>query len=169
MEKIQTNCLMNLVSRKFLTLFTFLSFAALVLGQYKIPEKPTVLYPVYDEVGILSEQEKNTLNEKLIKFEDSTSTEIEVIIIPSTGGEDINFLAWEFGEAWEIGKKDIDNGIVLLIATEDRTLSIQQGRAVEKYLTASVAGQIIDYLIAPSFKKGEWYEGIDRGDRKSVV
>ena len=132
-------------------------------AQYAIPEKPKVLYPVYDEAGLLSSEEKELLNQKLIKFEDSTSTEIEVVIIPSTKGEDINFLATRFGQTWRIGKKGVDNGVVFLIATEDRQISIQQGRAVEKYLTASVAGQIIDYLIIPKFKQGKWYEGIDEG------
>ena len=132
-------------------------------AQYTIPEKPKVLYPVYDEVGLLSSEENELLNQKLIKFEDSTSTEIEVVIIPSTKGEDINFLATRFGQTWGIGKKGVDNGVVFLIATKDRQISIQQGRAVEKYLTASVAGQIIDYLIIPKFKQGKWYEGIDEG------
>ena len=141
----------------------FLSIGSCISAQYTIPEKPKVLYPVYDEAGLLSLEEKELLNQKLIKFEDSTSTEIEVVIIPSTKGEDINFLATRFGQTWGIGKKGVDNGVVFLIATKDRQISIQQGRAVEKYLTASVAGQIIDYLIIPKFKQGKWYEGIDEG------
>ena len=140
-----------------------LSLGSSLSAQYTIPEKPKVLYPVYDEAGLLSSEEKELLNQKLIKFEDSTSTEIEVVIIPSTKGEDINFLATRFGQTWRIGKKGVDNGVVFLIATKDRQISIQQGRAVEKYLTASVAGQIIDYLIIPKFKQGKWYEGIDEG------
>ena len=128
-----------------------------------VPEKPAVLYPVYDKAGLLSESEKDALNQKLIKFSDSTSTEIEVIILPTTSGEDVNYLATMYGEKWGIGQKGVDNGVVFLIATEDRTMSIQQGRAVEQYLTASVAGQILDYLVTKSFKKGEWYNGIDRG------
>ena len=140
-----------------------LSVGSSLSAQYTIPEKPKVLYPVYDEAGLLSSEEKELLNQKLIKFEDSTSTEIEVVIIPSTKGEDINFLATRFGQTWGIGKKGVDNGVVFLIATKDRQISIQQGRAVEKYLTASVAGQIIDYLIIPKFKQGKWYEGIDEG------
>lgn len=128
-----------------------------------VPEKPAVLYPVYDKAGLLSESEKDALNQKLIKFSDSTSTEIEVIILPTTGGEDVNYLATMYGEKWGIGQKGVDNGVVFLIATEDHTMSIQQGRAVEQYLTASVAGQIMDYLVTPAFKKGEWYNGIDRG------
>ena len=86
----------------------------IVSAQYQIPEKPKTLYPVYDEAGLLTETEKQTLNDKLIKFEDSTSTEIEVIIIPSTKGEDVNFLATQFGEKWGIGKKNIDNGKISL-------------------------------------------------------
>ena len=141
----------------------FISIGGCLSAQYTIPEKPKVLYPVYDEAGLLSSKEKELLNQKLIKFEDSTSTEIEVVIIPSTKGEDINFLATRFGQTWGIGKKGVDNGVVFLIATKDRQISIQQGRAVEKYLTASVAGQIIDYLIIPKFRQGKWYEGIDEG------
>lgn len=132
-------------------------------AQYIIPEKPAVLYPVYDEANLLTAQEKNELNNKLIKFADSTSTEIEIIIIPSTKGEDVNYLATMFGEKWGIGQKDVDNGVVFLIAKDDRTMSIQQGRAVEQYLTASVAGQILDYIVTPNFRQGKWYEGINGG------
>lgn len=140
----------------------FLVFGLFIKAQL-VPEKPAVLYPVYDKANLLSESEKDALNQKLIKFSDSTSTEIEVIILPTTNGEDVNYLATMYGEKWGIGQKGVDNGVVFLIATEDHTMSIQQGRAVEQYLTASVAGQILDYLVTPSFKKGEWYNGIDQG------
>lgn len=154
---------MRLSSLKIFFAGLFFCCSLLISAQYQIPGKPELLWPVYDEAGILNETEKNELNQKLIKFEDSTSNEIEVIIIPSTNGEDVNFLATQFGEKWKIGKKKVDNGVVFLIATEDHTMSIQQGRAVEQYLTASVAGQILDYLVTPYFKKGEWYNGINHG------
>ncbi|SHL47416.1 TPM domain-containing protein [Chryseobacterium polytrichastri] len=154
---------MRLRSLKIVLSFVLICFYTFVSAQYTIPAKPAVLYPVFDEANILSQQEKDELNNKLIKFADSTSTEIEVIIIRSTKGEDVNFLATMFGEKWGIGKKGIDNGVVFLIATEDHTMSIQQGRAVEQYLTASVAGQILDYIVTPNFKQGKWYEGINRG------
>ncbi|MCS3868208.1 uncharacterized protein J3D55_001124 [Chryseobacterium ginsenosidimutans] len=154
---------MKLRSLKIVFSFLLICFYTFVSAQYTIPEKPAVLYPVFDEANLLSQQEKDELNSKLIKFADSTSTEIEVVIIPSTKGEDVNFLATMFGQKWGIGKKGVDNGIVFLIATEDHTMSIQQGRAVEQYLTASVAGQILDYIVTPHFKQGEWYEGINRG------
>lgn len=157
------NYLMRLHSLKPFLFSLFFLLGSWLSAQFVVPKKPALLYPVYDEVGLLTEQEKQQLNEKLIRFADSTSTEIEVIIIPSTKGEDVNFVAWQFGETWKIGQKDINNGVVFLIATEDRTMSIQQGRAVEQHLTASVAGQILDYIVTPHFKQGHWYEGIDRG------
>lgn len=154
---------MRLHSLKLFFTFILVCCYGFLAAQYTIPEKPAVLYPVYDEANLLTTQEKNELNNKLIKFADSTSTEIEIIIIPSTKGEDVNYLATMFGEKWGIGQKDVDNGVVFLIAKDDRTMSIQQGRAVEQYLTASVAGQILDYIVTPNFRQGKWYEGINGG------
>ncbi len=128
-----------------------------------VPPKPAKIFPVTDNANLLSATEKEMLNQKLISFQDSTSTEIAVIIIPTTGGEDVNYLATMYGEKWGIGEKEQDNGVVFLIASEDRTMSIQQGRGVERYLTASVAGQILDYIVTPNFRQGLWYDGINRG------
>ncbi|EKB60407.1 TPM domain-containing protein [Bergeyella zoohelcum] len=139
----------------------FLGFTFWVNAQFVVPKTPSIIYPVYDEVGMLSTQEKENINQKLIAFHDSTSVEILVAIIPTTHGEDINFAASQIGNAWKVGKKGKENGVVLLIASEDRKISIQQGRDVERYLTAAVTGQIIDYLITPSFKKGNYSQGIN--------
>lgn len=152
---------------RFRSLKKFLSFLLLGLSIFAfaqlVPKKPAKIFPVTDEVGLLTATEKEQLNQKLIKFHDSTSTEIAVIIIPTSKGEDINYLATMYGEKWGIGEKEQDNGIVFLIATEDRKFAIQQGRGVERYLTASVAGQILDYIVTPNFKQGLWFEGINRG------
>lgn len=156
------NFRMRLLSLKNFFTFLLVGLSIFVFAQ-KVPEKPKILYPVTDTVGLLTQTEKDELNQKLINFSDSTSTEIAVIIIPTTGGEDVNYLATMYGEKWKIGQKGIDNGIVFLIAKDDHTMAIQQGRAVEQYLTASVAGQIMDYIVTPNFKKGLWYEGINRG------
>lgn len=156
------NCRMRLPSLKIFFALLFLGLSVIAFAQL-VPKKPAVLYPVYDQVNLLTAAEKEQLNQKLIKFADSTSTEIVVIIIPNSGGEDVNYLATMYGEKWGIGEKEQDNGIVFLIATEDQKMAIQQGRGVEKYLTASVAGQILDYIVTPNFKQGLWYQGIDRG------
>lgn len=156
------NYRMRLPSLKNIFALLFFGLNLLVFAQ-NIPAKPAVLYPIYDKANLLNDTEEEMLNQKLIKFADSTSTEIEVIIIPTTNGEDVNYLATMYGEKWAIGEKNQDNGIVFLIATEDHTMAIQQGRGVEQYLTASIAGQILDYIVTPNFKQGLWYDGINRG------
>ena len=156
------NFQMRLRSLKILLSFILLGLSIFASAQL-VPKKPLKIFPVTDDVGLLTATEKEQLNQKLIKFYDSTSTEIAVIIIPTTKGEDINYLATMYGEKWKIGEKEQDNGIVFLIATEDRKFAIQQGRGVERYLTASVAGQILDYIVTPNFKNGLWFEGINRG------
>ncbi len=154
---------MRLLSRNFLFTCILLFLSCGFFLAQRVPPKPKLLYPVTDESGILTASEKKALDDKLIAFSDSTSTEIAVIIIPTTKGEDVNFLAIMYGEEWGIGQKETDNGVVFLIATDDHTMSIQQGRAVEQYLTASVAGQILDYIVTPQFRQGNWYAGINGG------
>jgi uncharacterized protein len=154
---------MKLRFPKIFLCFLFVGIGIFVSAQFKVPEKPKILYPVYDEVGLLNESETDLLNQKLIKFNDSTSVQIEVVILPTTNGEDVNFAAWKIGEKWGIRNKDAKNGIVFLIAKDDRTMSIQQGRDAEQYITASIAGQILDYLVTPSFKQNQFYAGIDHG------
>ena len=97
------NYQMRSPSLKIFSIFLLLCFQFLA-APYTIPEKPKLLDPVHDEAGLLNASEKQLLNDKLIKFSDSTSTEIEVIIIRSTKGEDVNFLATQFGEKWGIGQ-----------------------------------------------------------------
>lgn len=152
---------MKFYFRRFILVIIVFFGANFLFSQYKIPIKPNILHPIYDEVNLLSATEKEQLNQKLIKFDDSTSVEIEVVIIPTTKGEDVNFVATMFGEKWGIGKKETDNGVVFLIATEDRAMSIQQGRSVEQYITATIAGDILDNIATPNFKKRRFYRGID--------
>lgn len=154
---------MRLASLKNFLSFLLLAAGILVSAQFKVPEKPAVLYPVYDVTNTLNATEKDMLNQKLIKFRDSTSVQIAVVILPTTNGEDVNFAAWEIGEKWGLRNKESKNGVVFLIAKDDRTMSIQQGRDAEQYLTASVAGQILDYLVTPYFKNGQFYDGINHG------
>lgn len=97
MAKISTNYRMTSASLKRYIVLLFLIFGFVTKAQ-NIPKKPDILYPVYDKTGLLSDSEKDLLNQKLIKFADSTSTEIEVIILPTTDGEDVNYLATMYGE-----------------------------------------------------------------------
>lgn len=132
-------------------------------AQYSIPDKPEFQTSVYDYYGLLSETEKNSLEQKLVRYSDTTSTQIVVAIIASTEGEYINFLGAQWAEEWGIGQKNEDNGIFILLARDDRKIGINTGRGIESYLTDALSKRIITRDIIPYFKRNDYYGGLDRG------
>ncbi|WP_127018541.1 TPM domain-containing protein [Flagellimonas beolgyonensis] len=136
---------------------------SLAWGQFTIPKKPSVETSVYDYVDLLSNTQKRNLEQKLIRYSDSTSTQIVVAIISSTKGEDITYLGAQWGQAWGIGQADKDNGILILLATDDRRIAINNGYGVEGSLTDLMSKRIIERVIIPEFKKGDYYAGLDKG------
>lgn len=133
------------------------------IAQFKIPEKPKFQTSVYDYIGLLSASEKANLENKLIKYSDTTSTQIVVAIIKSTEGEYINYLATSWAQKWGIGQKGKDNGVFMLLAKDDRKITIQTGYGVEHLLTDYTSRQIIEYDIIPHFKQGNFYAGLNSG------
>lgn len=146
----------------FTYLFIFLgnNFA---FSQYKIPEKPSFIPPIIDSTKTLSTSELNNLYEKLKVYSDSTSTEIFVMIVPTTQGQDISKYGFELSDKWQIGQKGKDNGIVFLIAKDDRKMNITTGYGVEHLLTDALSRRIIEQVVKPYFKENRYYEGIDNG------
>ena len=141
---------------------------ALLLGfvsqaQLKIPEKPSFIPPVIDSTNTLSSQEKEDLYRKLAIYSDSTSSEIFVMIVSTTQGEDIARYATDLGQKWKIGQKGKDNGIVLLVAKDDRKMTIQTGYGVEHLMTDALSRRIIETVLKPNFKQNQYYQGIDEG------
>lgn len=132
-------------------------------GQFTIPKKPQVQTSVYDYVNLLSNSQKSQLEQKLIRYSDSTSTQIVVAIIGSTEGEDITYLGAQWGHAWGIGQADEDNGVLILLAKDDRRIAINTGYGVEGSLTDLMSKRIIESVIIPEFKKGDYYSGLDKG------
>lgn len=146
-----------------LVVFFGLFFAGSSLAQYEIPDVPKKQTSVYDYSKVLSLSEATSLEQKLLQYSASTSTQIVVIVINSTNGEDINYLAANWGEKWKIGQKDKDNGVLLLLAKGDRKVAIQAGRGTEGALTDLMSKRIIESLIIPEFKRGNYYKGLDKG------
>ena len=140
----------------FLLFFSIHSF-----GQYEIPNQPTTQKAVYQYKKILNDADENSLNQKLVKYADSTSTQIVIVSIDSTKGEDVLFLGAQWAQKWGIGQKELDNGILILIAVDDRKLSINTGYGVEEFLTDARSKRIIDKTISPNFKKSEYYQGLN--------
>ncbi|MDP5081268.1 MAG: TPM domain-containing protein [Winogradskyella sp.] len=147
---------------KGLLLFLFLGSPCVVLAQYNIPEKPEFQTSVYDEINLLSPSQKTSLEQKLIRYSDSTSTQIVLVTINSTEGEYINYLGAEWLTKWGIGQADTDNGILILLAKNDRKIGINTGFGVEHLLTDALSKRIIERDIIPYFKREDYYGGLDR-------
>ncbi|MGY0393199.1 TPM domain-containing protein [Bizionia sp. KMM 8389] len=133
------------------------------LAQFNIPEIPKEETSVYDYINLLSSSEKNALETKLIKYSDTTSTQIVVAIISSTNGENINYLGAQWGEKWGIGQKKEDNGVLILLARDDRKVAINTGYGVEHLLTDAMSKRIINNDIIPYFKQNDYPGGLNRG------
>jgi uncharacterized protein len=149
---------------QFAFLFIVLFSSNCIFSQFTIPEKPSFQTSVYDYANVLSPEEKAQLEQKLINYSDSTTTQIVVITIESLKNEDVSQLATKWGQTWGIGgtAKD-DNGVVILLAKAERKIAINPGYGLEDRLTAGIGGEIIRNIIIPEFKAGSYYSGLDKG------
>jgi uncharacterized protein len=147
-----------------LQLFVLLLCTKFSYAQFTIPEKPTLQTSVYDYANVLSATEKVQLEGKLIKYSDSTTTQIVIVTIKSLNGEDVSQLATKWAQTWGIGgtAKD-DNGVIVLLAKAEKKIAINPGYGLEDRLTAGIGGEIIRNIIVPEFKTGSFYNGLDKG------
>ena len=140
-----------------------LLFVQVSFGQFSIPEKPKLQTSVYDYATLFSGNEKTGLEQKLIKYSDSTSTQIVLITIETTKGENIDILAANWGHKWGVGQEKEDNGILILLALNDKKIAIQTGYGIEHVLTDALTKRVIEKIIIPEFKKGDFHGGLDKG------
>jgi len=147
-----------------LKLFVCFLFTQISFAQFDIPEKPAFQTSVYDYANVLNANEKVQLEEKLIKYSDSTTTQIVVITIESLKGEDIGILTPKWGQTWGIGGTEKnDNGVIILLAKAEKKIWISAGYGLEDRLTAGIGGEITRNIIIPEFKAGSFYKGLDKG------
>jgi uncharacterized protein len=139
----------------------FVLFSTTVLAQ-RFPPKPDRLVNDFTN-SVLSSEQIETLEAKLLAYEDSTSTQITLVILNDIGGDDINLYTAELGQNWGVGRGEHNNGCVILLSMEDRKVSIQNGYGLEPYLTDAISKRIIEKHIVPEFKKGDYYSGLDKG------
>jgi uncharacterized protein len=129
------------------------------------PAKPDPPRLVNDLAGMLNRDQINALEEKLVAFSDSTSTQISIVTLPTLGGYDISDYAQRLGEKWGIGKKQRNNGVLILVKPKqpdsDGKIFIAQGYGLEGVLPDLTCSQIVDNDILPSFRKGDYYGGLN--------
>src|SRR5471030_304283 len=134
---------------KKITMLLLLLVTALVAFSQQLPPKSGTL--VTDYTNTLSAGDKQQLENKLVAFNDSTSTQIAVVIMKSVGEYDINEYGLKPGRAWVIGAKGKNNGIVLLVAIDDHKLTIQTGYGAEGGVPDAITHSIIQNDITPRF------------------
>lgn len=144
-------------------LVTLLWCCGIAFAQFQIPEKPEKQTGVYDYIDLLAASQAKTLEQKLTRYADSTSTQIVIAIVSSTEGENINYLGAQWGQKWGIGQAKEDNGILILLAKDDRRIAINTGYGMEEFLTDALSKRIIENVIVPEFKLDNYYSGLDKG------
>jgi|SRR5579863_3665949 len=116
---------------------------------------------VVDLTGSLTAQQQTALAQKLAAFEASKGSQLAVLMVPTTQPEDIAQYSIRVAEQWKLGRKKIDDGAILLIAKNDRRARIEVGYGLEGVLTDALSNRIIDETLAPDFRQGNFYGGID--------
>lgn len=124
---------------------------------------PSLNEPVIDQANLLSPAEKQQLSQRILKLYNEGKGQIGVVIVPTTGQEDIFDYSMRVAEAWQLGSAKRDNGLLMTIAINDRRIQILTGYGLEGVLPDIVAGRIINDKITPYFKQGQYAQGIDSG------
>ncbi len=142
-------------------LILVLSFAGITLFAQKIYDRPKPPQAVNDFAHMLAPFQADALEQKLNAYNDSTSSAIVIITVPSLNGDDISNVALAYLRGWGVGTKEKNNGVVILVSQGDRKVNIQTGYGMEGVLPDVTAKDIIDNRIVPAFKDSDYYRGLD--------
>ena len=124
---------------------------------------PPLTHRVTDLTATLDSQQTQILETRLAEFEAKKGAQLAVLIVPTTAPETIEQFGIRVVEAWKLGRKGVDDGALLLVAKDDRALRIEVGDGLEGVLNDATANRIIDEVIVPRFKRGDFYAGIESG------
>ena len=141
----------------FVLVFVF-SFAQYSHASF-YPDKPTAW--VNDYADILAPAQENRLNNKLSDYQDTTGTQIFIVITNDHQGAPISLLAAEIGQKWGVGERIEDNGVLILIYPGDSEIFIATGYGVEQYITDAAVRRIIENEIVPAFREGDYSGGLE--------
>ena len=121
---------------------------------------PPLDSPVVDTTGTLSTGTREALVQQALALESRKGSQLQVLIVPSTGDETIEQYAQRVFEAWKLGRKDVDDGVLLLVAKDDRTVRIQTGYGLEGAIPDITARRVIDEYLVPRFREGNFDGGV---------
>jgi len=144
---------------KKIIILSLLLLMGFITHAQQLPPKSATL--VTDYTNTLSAADQQQLEQKLVAFNDSTSTQIAVVIIKSVGEYEIDDYGQKLGRAWGIGQQGKNNGILILVAAADRKVTIQTGYGAEGAVPDVITHQIIQNDIIPRFKQNDYYGGLN--------
>ena len=152
-----------------LFLFHFLLLFIIIAGSgsaQDLPERPVPQRLVNDFAGILSESETGSLERKLVAFNDSTRTQIAIVTVDDLKVYDVADYAHRLAEKWGVGQKGLNNGVLILVKEKTNTsggkVFIATGYGLEGVIPDITCGEIVDYEMLPAFRRGDYYEGLDK-------
>ena len=147
----------------------WIQFAALVLlfaiakSTLAAPEFPTLTGRVVDQAGLLSEKEAQWLSSRLSALEHQKQDQLVVVTVASLQGYAIDEYGYQLGRHWGIGQEESDNGLLLIVAPNEREVRIEVGYGLEGTVTDAISANIIQNLILPNFREGNYPMGIQAG------
>jgi uncharacterized protein len=124
---------------------------------------PPLTARVTDATGTLTSEQRSALEQTLHAFENKKGSQISVLIVPTTQPETIEQYSIRVVEQWKLGRKSVDDGVLLIVAKDDRTLRIEVGYGLEGALNDATSNRIINETIVPRFRQGDFYGGITAG------
>lgn len=148
---------------KLFLLFSFIT--SLLIAQ---PSFPELSGPVVDKASLLSTQEAKVLSQTLRNFEKNSTNQLVLLTLQTLQGYEIEEYAYQLGRHWGIGQKGKDNGVLLIVAPNERKVRIEVGYGLEGVLTDKISFDIIQEKILPAFKNGNYTQGIQSGI-KSII
>ena len=139
--------------------------AAALLAPRPLPalDVPYLTGRVNDHAGLLSEEQRERLEDALAELERTTSAQVAVLTIPSLEDEGLEEYSLRVAETWKLGRRDRDNGVLFLVATGDRKMRLEVGYGLEGTLTDATSRRILDGIVRPRFRAGDFPGGIEAG------
>lgn len=166
LRKSESASLLASMVKKGMVIVFLVSCCLTVLGQ-NLPEASRTI--VTDYTHTLSAGQLQQLENKLVAFNDTTSTQIAVVLVNSTEGYDVADYAVRLANKWGVGNKKYNNGVMLLAAIDDRAVTIQTGYGIEGALPDAIAYRIIENDIKPAFRSGDYYSGLDAATNSIIA
>jgi uncharacterized protein len=143
------------------TLLAVIAFSFGVASAQGVLPIPALTARIIDQTGTLTAPQQQSLEAKLAAFEQKKGSQIVVLMVPTTAPEDIASYANRVGNAWKIGRKDVGDGVLLIVAKNDRKMRIEVAKTLEGALPDIAASRIIDGAMMPRFRENDFAGGLD--------